>query len=172
MRAKAKVSRAVAPSRTRGNAPLGRACLLRRHASFRGSRPSLRRCARGRPASIFGKRVGLCFLRPRSASRQSTWQAPATAAVSSRIAIVTRLMPFRKMPKPRKRRSQTAKGNYRSLCGRKERTVLRCVGDPPVSMAVLSTAFPVTRSSRTLHSTCKYVKGPPHKKWALACRPS
>jgi hypothetical protein len=47
-------------------------------------------------------------------------------------------------------RPADAPGNYHSLIIGKERIVLACVGDPPVSMAVLLTAFPVTRSSRTL----------------------
>jgi hypothetical protein len=36
-----------------------------------------------------------------------------------------------------------------SLSGEKARTVPECVGDPPVSMAVASMAFPVQRSPRT-----------------------
>lgn len=36
-----------------------------------------------------------------------------------------------------------------SLNGTKERRVAQCVGDPPVSMAVVSTAFPVQRNPRT-----------------------
>ena len=37
--------------------------------------------------------------------------------------------------------------------GGKSASFRQCVGDPPVSMAVHLTAFPVTRSSRTLHLT-------------------